>query len=74
VLYHPPLSLSLEPSLLLVSGGSGGYVEWQSGARVTAGTEKPKTFATLSLGSLSLERQAESIYREAEDALATLSL
>jgi hypothetical protein len=38
--------------------GSGGYVEWQSGARVTAGTEKPKTFATLSLvGSLSRDKQ-----------------
>ena len=26
------------------TGGSGGYLAWQSGARVT-GTEKPKTFA-----------------------------
>ena len=35
----------------------GQRAEFMSCSRVTAGTEKPKTFATLSLGSLSRDKQ-----------------
>jgi hypothetical protein len=35
----------------------GERAEFTSCSRVTAGTEKPKTFATLSLGSLSRDKQ-----------------
>ena len=46
---------------------------WQSGARVT-GTEKPKTFATVSLEVDSLYISRESMYKQRHRARATTPL
>ena len=52
----------------------GERAEFMSCSRVTAGTEKPKTFATLSLGSLSRETSREYIQRSRRRARYPLSL